>query len=151
MAILNRSSAILLLCCDSTHFLHCKPIPPKFWGWQIHPLNLGGGVSEILCFTVVFGGAPPKFRGEMSLSKGYGFAGCFLLWNFWRFQACDSGNRAIRDSRLCVAKPGPMALRIFSGYFRTFALQGKSDLASKKFGDVNFMFVLKGILEGLPK
>ena len=33
---------------------------------------------------------------------------CFSLRNFWRFQACDSGNRAIRDSRfatLCAAKP----------------------------------------------
>ena len=25
---------------------------------------------------------------------------------FWRFQACDSGNRAIRDSRFCAAKLG---------------------------------------------
>ena len=41
----------------------CKPISPKFWGWQIHLLNLGGGVSEVPCFTVFFAGAPPKFRG----------------------------------------------------------------------------------------
>ena len=41
----------------------CKPIPLKLWGWQIHPLNCGGGVSEIPCFTVFSGGAPPKFRG----------------------------------------------------------------------------------------
>ena len=29
---------------------------------------------------------------------------CFSLRNFWRFQARDSGNRAIRDSRFCAAK-----------------------------------------------
>ena len=32
----------------------CKPTPPEFRGWQIHPLNLGGGVSKALCFTVFF-------------------------------------------------------------------------------------------------
>ena len=32
--------------------LPCQPTPTKFRGWQIHPLNLGGGVSEAPCFTV---------------------------------------------------------------------------------------------------
>ena len=28
------------------------------------------------------------------------------LRNFWQFQTYDSGNRAIRNSRFCAAKPG---------------------------------------------
>ena len=51
------------------------------WVWSSHnPLNLGGGVSEIPYFTVFFGGAPPKFRGESSPPKfrGYGLTGFAL-------------------------------------------------------------------------
>ena len=36
---------------------------------------------------------------------------CFSLRSFWRFQARDSGNRAIRDSRFCAAKQVSLAAR----------------------------------------
>ena len=53
----------------------CQPRPPKFRGWQCHPLNLGGPPRRKHCKTRVFrtlvreplnlggGMAPPKFRG----------------------------------------------------------------------------------------
>ena len=42
--------------------LACKPIPSKFSGVQIHPLNLnlGGGVSKTPCFTVFSLRAAPE-------------------------------------------------------------------------------------------
>ena len=76
-------------------------MPPKFWGWHIHPQSWGGGVSEIPCFTVFFKGffegCRPKFRGKMSPPKFckfrvYGLTGiegdllngpdCDLSWIF---------------------------------------------------------------------
>ena len=39
---------------------------------------------------------------------------CFSLRNIWRFQARDSGNRAIRDSRFCAAKdPSGQMMEVF--------------------------------------
>ena len=64
----------------------CEPIPPKFYGWQIHPLNLGGGVSGIPCFTALFGGPPLNLGGEMPPPefRGYGLTrGLWCRWG-WR-------------------------------------------------------------------
>ena len=47
---------------------------------------------------------------------------CFSLRNFWRFQARDSGNRAIRDSRFCAAK---------EEFIKVLALRNRSDFCTR--------------------
>ena len=59
----NANSSWQTRNCQIVPVLPSYLYPPKFWGWQIHPQNLGGGVSEIPCFTVFLWGPPPKFRG----------------------------------------------------------------------------------------
>ena len=53
----------------------CKPVPLNLGGAP----NLGGGLSEIPCFTVFFEGRPLNLGCEMSLPKfrGYGLTGPF--------------------------------------------------------------------------
>ena len=53
-----------------------NPHPLNFGG-AIHPLNLGSGVSEALCFTVSSGGRPLNLGGEIVTPefRGYGFTG----------------------------------------------------------------------------
>ena len=67
----------------------CQPTPPKFRGWQFHPLNLGGGPLKTLqnkglrtLHPQHLGGkmAPPKFRGLWAY-KVFGF-----FWGISRFR-----------------------------------------------------------------
>ena len=78
--MLNASSQKVVMNLNCLQQEPCKPIPPKFGGWQIHTPNLGGGVSEIPYFTVLLECRPQDFRGEVSPPKfrGYGLTGNFV-------------------------------------------------------------------------
>ena len=47
-----RAQSLNCVCSKSTGLQHyhkpCQPIPPKFRGWQFHPLSLGGGQQKTL-------------------------------------------------------------------------------------------------------
>ena len=69
-----------------------KPIPPKYWGWQVHPPNLGGmGCPKSLVLQCFFEGCHRNLGGEMSpplFWGGMGLQGMATSFKF--FSACHS-------------------------------------------------------------